>query len=310
MKIVFMGTPDIAATILEALLTTNHEIVCVVTGVDKPKGRGKEMAMSAVKEVAVAHGLNVYQPEKLKCEEAVSTLKGYNADLFIVAAYGKILSSEILKIPRLGCINVHASLLPKLRGAAPIQWAIIDGEKQTGVTLMQMNEGLDTGDILFTQSVDIDEKETGGSLFDKLAKCGAELLLSSLDAIEKGDIHPVKQDESLSSYARMLTKNFGYIDFKDRAVEIERLIRGLNPWPSTYTTYNGKTLKIWDADVCDEKSTKDPGTVLRVSTDAIYVCCQDNLLKVNEVQLEGKKRMSVHDFLLGCRIEEGDVLCS
>jgi len=308
MRIVFMGTPDIAANVLEAITKTEHEIVLVVTNEDKPKGRGKELAESDVKKCAKAHGLKIYQPAKLKCEESVKVLKEANADLFVVVAYGKILSKEILNIPRLGCVNVHASLLPKYRGAAPIQWAVIDGEKETGITIMQMDEGLDTGDILFQRVVKIDDKETGGSLFDKLAECGAELMVEALDKIEKGEINPQKQDSALSNYAKMLTKTLGYIDFNKSAVEIERLIRGLNPWPSTYTTLGGKTLKIWEADVTDIESDGAAGMISRVTPDSILVNTGDKLLEIKEVQLEGKRRMKVHDFLLGCKLEDGVIL--
>lgn len=308
MRIVFMGTPDIAANVLEAITKTEHEVVLVVTNEDKPKGRGKELAESDVKKCAKAHGLKVFQPAKLKCPESVEVLKQTNADLFVVVAYGKILSREILDIPRLGCVNVHASLLPKYRGAAPIQWAVIDGEKETGITIMQMDEGLDTGDILFQRTVKIDEKETGGSLFDKLAECGASLMVDSLDKIERGEINPIKQEHELSNYARMLTKTLGFIDFSRGAVEIERLIRGLNPWPSTYTMLNGKTLKIWSADVSTEESNGPVGTVSKVGSDSFYVNTGNKLLEIKEVQLEGKKRMSAHDFLLGCKITEGILL--
>ncbi|MBQ7581659.1 MAG: methionyl-tRNA formyltransferase, partial [Lachnospiraceae bacterium] len=215
---------------------------------------------------------------------------------------------EILNIPTKGCVNVHTSLLPKYRGSSPIQWAIIEGETQTGVTVMQMDAGMDTGDILFTQEIAIDTKETGGSLHDKLADAGAELIVKALDEIEAGNVHPVKQDSSQATYTKMLDKGMGNIRFEAATARIERMVRALNPWPSTYTYLHGKILKIWAADVFPEKSTETPGTVIRVDGSAFYVKTGDGVLKVTEVQLEGKKRMSVKDFLLGAKIQAGDVL--
>lgn len=308
MNIVFMGTPDISVSILDAIVNSRHKVTAVVTREDKPKGRGKEMAYPPVKEYALAHNIPIMQPGKIKTPEAIEELKSYEADIFVVAAYGQILSQEILDIPRLGCINVHTSLLPKFRGSAPIQWAIIEGESETGVTIMQMDEGMDTGDILFTETVAIDKDETGGSLFDKLAACGAGLIVKSLDAIEAGDYTPVKQDEELATYAKMLNKKLGYIRFVRTAEEIERLIRGLDPWPSTYTIYKGKTLKLWKAEVINENSNAAPGTIVKVDTEAIYVNTSRGILKITELQLEGKKRMKTKDFLLGYHMEVGEVL--
>lgn len=308
MNIVFMGTPDISVSILDAIVNSRHKVTAVVTREDKPKGRGKEMAYPPVKEYALAHNIPIMQPGKIKTPEAIEELKSYEADIFVVAAYGQILSKEILDIPRLGCINVHTSLLPKFRGSAPIQWAIIEGESETGVTIMQMDEGMDTGDILFTEKVAIDKDETGGSLFDKLAACGAGLIVKSLDAIEVGDYTPVKQDEELATYAKMLNKKLGYIRFVRTAEEIERLIRGLDPWPSTYTIYKGKTLKLWKAEVINENSNAAPGTIVKVDTEAIYVNTSRGILKITELQLEGKKRMKTKDFLLGYHMEVGEVL--
>lgn len=308
MNIVFMGTPDISVSILDAIVNSRHKVTAVVTREDKPKGRGKEMTYPPVKEYALAHNIPIMQPGKIKTPEAIEELKSYEADIFVVAAYGQILSKEILDIPRLGCINVHTSLLPKFRGSAPIQWAIIEGESETGVTIMQMDEGMDTGDILFTETVAIDKDETGGSLFDKLAACGAGLIVKSLDAIEAGDFTPVKQDEELATYAKMLNKKLGYIRFVRTAEEIERLIRGLDPWPSTYTIYKGKTLKLWKAEVINENSNAAPGTIVKADTEAIYVNTSRGILKITELQLEGKKRMKTKDFLLGYHMEVGEVL--
>jgi len=308
MKIVFMGTPDLAAEILQAISNSRHTVTAVVTQADKPKGRGKELAEPAVKVLARELNIPVYQPEKVRCEEAYEKFRSFDADIFVVAAYGKILPKEILEIPEKGCINVHTSLLPKYRGSAPIQWAIIEGETRTGVTVMQMDEGMDTGDILFTKVVPIDEKETGGSLFVKLAHAGAELIVTALDEIELGNVCPVKQDESKATYAKMLNKKLGYVRFERSAVEIERLIRGLDPWPSTYTMYKDKTLKLWKAEVIARKNSAPAGTVVAVESDGICVNTSDGILKITELQLEGKKRMQARDFLLGYKIKVGDVL--
>lgn len=307
MNIVFMGTPDISVSILDAIVNSRHNVTAVVTREDKPKGRGKEMAFPPVKEYALEHNIPVFQPGKIKSPEAIEILKKYEADIFVVAAYGQILSKEILEMPRLGCINVHTSLLPKYRGSSPIQWAIIEGETETGVTIMQMDEGMDTGDILFTKTVPIDKDETGGSLFDKLAATGADIIADALDLIEKGEVTPIKQDEELATYTKMLNKKLGYIRFVRSAEEIERLVRGLDPWPSTYTYYNDKTLKIWKAEVVDENDPSEPGTVVKVDSDAIYVNTTKGILKILELQLEGKKRMKTKDFLLGYKIKPGEV---
>ena len=312
-KIVFMGTPDFAVGALQAMIEAGHQIVAVVTQPDKPKGRGKEMQFTPVKQCAVAANIPVFQPVKIKTEEAIETLRTYDADLFVVAAFGQILSKEILEMPRLGCINIHASLLPKYRGAAPIQWAIIDGEKETGVTIMQMDVGLDTGDMLLKRKVPITAKETGESLHDKLMEAGAELIVEALPKIEAGQLQPEKQKEEESCYAKMLTKQLGHINWSASAEAIERLVRGLNSWPSAYTYYNGKTLKIWEAQVEDgeleaTEKQQESGTVCDVTKDSFTVLTGEGKLKVLSVQLEGKKRMSVHDFLLGNQMKNGEIL--
>lgn len=312
MKVVFMGTPDFAVGALEEIIKAGHEVTAVVTQPDKPKGRGKEMQISAVKACALSHNLPVFQPVKIKTPEAVAQLRTYEADIFVVAAFGQILSKEILDMPKYGCVNIHASLLPKYRGAAPIQWAVIDGEEETGVTIQQMNEGVDTGDILMQEVVKLDAKETGASLFDKLAVCGAQLIVKTLVEIEKGSLTPVKQDESKSTHAKMLNKEMGRLDFSQDAVVLERKIRGLNSWPSAYTYFKGKTLKIWDADVTDMMSADDVfneecGTVCEVTKDSFSIVTGKGCLRVKEVQLEGKKRMEVSAFLLGYPMEKGMV---
>lgn len=305
MKVVFMGTPDFAVGALEEIIKAGHEVTAVVTQPDKPKGRGKEMQISAVKAAALSHGLPVFQPVKIKMPEAVEQLRSYEADIFVVAAFGQILSKEILDMPKYGCVNIHASLLPKYRGAAPIQWAVIDGEEETGVTIQQMNEGVDTGDIISQEVVKLDAKETGASLFDKLAVCGAQLIVKTLDAIEKGNITPVKQDDSKSTHAKMLNKEMGRLDFSQDAVVLERKIRGLNSWPSAYTYFKGKTLKIWDADVVEAVASGECGSICEVTKDSFSIVTGNGILRINEVQLEGKKRMEVSAFLLGYPLEKG-----
>lgn len=308
MKIIFMGTPDFSVGIIKALHKSRHEVVLAVTQPDRPKGRSGKLIPCPVKQYALEEGIEVYQCEKIKSPEAVEKLRGYHADLFVVAAFGQILSKEILDMPRYGCINVHASLLPKYRGASPIQQAILDGERTTGVTIMQMNEGLDTGDILISKEVSIDEKETGGSLFEKLADTGSSLITEAVDGIEKGELVPRKQDDEKASYTGIIKKERGRIDFSGNAVDIERLIRAFDPWPGGYTSFSGKTLKLWSADVCKERGGGTPGTVTEVTKDSFTVSCGSGGLVVRDLQLEGKKRMSTKDFLLGNDLKEGDRL--
>ena len=308
MNIIFMGTPDFAVGALEAILEAGHNVELVVTQPDKAQGRSKELKPPAVKVCALEHNLPVFQPEKIKKEEAVAVLKQYNADLYVVAAFGQILSKEILDIPKFGCINIHASLLPKYRGAAPIQWAVIDGEEKTGVTIQQMNEGVDTGDILLQKEYVLSEDETGASLFDRLCVLGADAVVETMEKIENGTINPVKQNEEEATHAKMLSKAMGEIDFSNEAIVIERLIRGLNSWPSAYTYYNGKTLKIWGAKVCAFDGEQKQGTIVKKDKESFTVSCGKDALQIFEVQLEGKRRMCVKDFLLGCSLEIGDVL--
>lgn len=308
MKVVFMGTPDYAVEALRAIREAGHEVCAVVTQPDKPKGRGKTLQMSAVKEFALEKGIEVFQPVRVKRPEAVARLASYGADIFVVAAFGQILSGEILKMPRFGCVNIHASLLPRYRGAAPIQWAILNGEKVTGVTIMQMDEGIDTGDMLFKKEVPIMPDDTSASLHDKLARAGAELIVPALEAIEKGQVAPEAQKEEESCYASMISRDMGRIDFSRPAREIERLIRGLNPWPGAYTFYKGKMLKIRGAAVANEKSEGEAGGLMRVEKDAVYVSTGEDVLKITRVQMEGRKEMPVRDFLAGYRMEKGEML--
>lgn len=308
MKVVFMGTPDFAVGALNAIIGAGHEVTAVVTQPDKPKGRGKEMQMSPVKICALSHGIPVFQPVKIKEAEAVETLRTYQADIFVVAAFGQILSEEILVMPKYGCVNIHASLLPKYRGAGPIQWAIINGEKITGVTIMQMDKGLDTGDMLCKAQVPIAADETADTLHDKLAEAGAQLIVEALTKIEAGEITPVKQNDAKSCYAKMLNKAMGKIDWQMEAQKLDCLIRGLISWPGASTEFRGKTLKIWREEAVLEEEGALPGTVVRVDKDAFYVQTGKGVLKILEVQPEGKKRMAVKDFLLGYPVKAGETL--
>ena len=310
MKVLFMGTPDFAVGALEAIIQAGHEVVCVVTQPDKPKGRSGQMQFSPVKECALKHGLPVFQPERIKRPEAVEELKKYDAKVFVVAAFGQIVSREILDMPPLGCINIHASLLPKYRGASPIQQAVLDGEEKSGVTIMQMEDGIDTGDILYQKEILLDAKETGESLFDKLSVLGAEAIVEALPLLEAGKLTPVKQDESKATHVKMISKSQGLIDWSEDSVVIERKIRGLNSWPSAYTNYKGKQLKIWDADVTDmsAEGEAEPGMIVGVDKETIFVQTGNGVLAIRQLQLEGKKRMSTHDFLLGCQVAVGELL--
>lgn len=309
MKIVFMGTPDFAEGILEAIYSCGrHEIVACATQPDRPKGRGKDPAESPVKIFAKEHDIPVFQPAKIREAGEVARLKEYEADIYVVAAFGQILSKEILDIPRYGCINVHASLLPKYRGASPIQRAIADGETVTGVTIQQMNEGIDTGDIISSVTVPIAEDETGGSLFDKLCAAGSGLIVTTLGDIEEGSATFTPQDESKVSYAGMLKKEMGRIDFNEAASVIERKIRAYTPWPGGYTSLNGRMLKIKGCSVVKGQSEEMPGTVTDVNKDSMTVACAKDLLLITRVQAEGKKEMTVHDFLLGNGVDIKTVL--
>lgn len=308
MRVIFMGTPDFSVGTLEALVDAGHEVVLAVTQPDKPKGRGGKMQYTPVKEAAIAHDIPVYQPKRIRDPQCIEELRKYEADIMVVIAFGQILPKEILEMTPYGCVNVHASLLPKYRGAAPIQWAVINGEKVSGVTTMQMDEGLDTGDMLLKTEVALDAGETGGSLHDKLAQAGAALCVETLRALEQNCVPREAQGESPTDYARMLDKHMGNINWSESAQVIERLIRGLNPWPSAYTDWNGKVMKLWSADVLDETTEKAPGTIVRVEKDGFCVQTGEGLLKVTELQIPGKKKMDAAAFLRGCHIEEGEIL--
>ena len=309
-KIIYMGTPDFAVPCLKALIAMEGAAVeAVVTQPDRPKGRSRTPVPSPVKTAALEAGIPVLQPEKLRAEGVAEMLESYHADLFVVAAYGQIIPARILKIPPFGCINVHASLLPAYRGAAPIVRAVINGEKVTGVTIMQMDEGLDTGDILAQSEVSIAPDETGGSLFEKLAAEGADLLIRTLPSIFDRTVVPVKQPkESPTPYAAMITKETARMDFSMKAEELECLVRAMDPGPCAFTSVNGKNLKVWKAEVLQEDGPGVPGQVLSCGTDGILVRCGENALRLKEVQLEGKKRMPAADFLRGYSLAAGTVL--
>lgn len=310
MKIIFMGTPDFATSSLKALSDAGHEIQLVITQPDKPKGRGHKMAPPPVKECAIELGYDVYQPESLKDDESYSYLKSFNADLFIVVAYGQILSERVLNLPKLGCVNVHASLLPKYRGAAPIQWSIINGEKVTGVTTMFMNKGLDTGDMILKKEVAIEKSDTAETLHDKLALIGADLLLDTVKLFETDNVVREKQDDSLSCYAPMISKDTAKIDFSKPAEEIFNLVRGMNSYPYAITKYDNKLMKIISCEVINEEYTGENGEILNVTSDGILVKCAKNAILISEIQMEGKKKMPVSEFIKGNSFKIGTILAS
>jgi methionyl-tRNA formyltransferase len=305
MKVIFMGTPDFSVGTLEAILSAGHEVALVVTQPDKPKGRGNAVQFSPVKECALEHGLLVYQPKRIREPECVEYLASFQADIFIVVAFGQILSQEILDLPKYGCVNVHASLLPKYRGAAPIQWAVINGETVSGVTTMRMDIGVDTGDMIARKEVPLAVDETGGSLFEKLADVGAKLCVETMQQIADGTAVYTPQEHDKATHTRMIHKELGHIEWSRPAEEIERLVRGLNPWPSAYTHLDGKTLKIWKTKVLSDTNEYTPGCIAAVEKDAIWVQTGKGILALTEVQLEGKKRMPCDAFLRGFHVEEG-----
>ena len=311
MRVVFMGTPGFAVGTLKALLEAGHDVAAVVTQPDKPKGRGKELLMTPVKAEAVKHDIPVFQPERVrKNEEFLEELKKLAPDVIVVVAFGQLLPVSVLTLPKYGCVNVHASLLPMYRGAAPLQWVIINGEKVSGVTTMQMDKGLDTGDMLLKEEVAIEPKETYETYHDKLSVVGAQLLIKTLDGLEAGTITPVKQ-EGDTCYASMIDKSLGNLDFTRPAVELERLMRGLDPAPAAYSFLDGKLLKLFGAEVVDsdkEYSAQECGIITNITKNTFDITTGAGVLRVNEVQLEGKKRMDAASFLRGCRLTEGTAL--
>ncbi|MGN0170753.1 MAG: methionyl-tRNA formyltransferase [Lachnospiraceae bacterium] len=325
MRVIFMGTPDFAVETLNRLIAGRHEVVLAVTQPDKPRGRGKEVSFSPVKEAALKAGVEVFQPVRIKEPDSVRRLRDLHPDVIVVVAFGQILSKEILDIPRYGCINVHGSLLPKYRGAAPIQWAVLNGDERSGVTTMKMDEGLDTGDIIMKREIMLDPDETAGSLFDRLQEAGAELLMETLDALEEGSAVYTPQEEEKATKTRLISKKMGKMDFEKPAQELERLVRGMNPWPSAYCSIHGKVLKIWKSSVanseeealCEEhrkanekkygdaNKGKNCGQIICVTRQNIYVQTGKGVLRLDEVQIEGKRRMSCEEFLRGYPVEEG-----
>lgn len=308
MRVIFMGTPDFAVPSLEALLT-KHEVVLVVTQPDKPKGRGKKMVPTPVKACALEHGIPVLQPEKVKEPEFVEQLRSYEPDLIAVTAFGQILSEPILEMPKYGCINVHGSLLPKYRGAAPMQWSIIDGEKVTGITTMYMAKGLDSGDMLLKAEVEITDEDTFATIHDKMAVTGANLLLDTLDQLEAGTLERIPQDHDAATYAPMITKETGHIDWSKNRQDIINLIRGLNPVPAAYTIYEEEVLKIFGAVISDVQTDDAAnGEIVAVVKKGFVVKCGDGCLLITEVQARGGKRMMTDAYLRGHAVKEGILL--
>ena len=308
LRIIFMGTPDFAATTLQALIDGPDEVVAVVTQPDRAKGRGKKLSPPPTKIIAESAGIPVLQPTKIKTEEFRNGLLTYQPDLFVVAAYGRILPPSILDLAPMGCINVHGSLLPKYRGAAPIQWAVINRDQKVGVTIIQMNEGMDTGDILLKSSIEPAKDETSGSLFVKLAELGSETLLKAVKGLKEGTVIPNPQEHELATTAPMFTKNDGCISWDKDAGELEGLIRGLDPWPTAFCFLDGKRLRLFNPEVVHKDSDLAPGAVVQADKRGVLVACGTNCLLIREIQPEGKKRMPVEAFLCGCELPPGTEL--
>ena len=308
MKIVFMGTPEFAVPCLQKIIDEGHEVLAVVTQPDKPKGRGKKLAMPPVKELALKYDIDVYQPIKAREESFVEKLKEINPELIVVVAFGQILPKSILDIPKFGCVNVHASLLPKYRGAAPLNWVIINGEEKTGVTTMYMDVGLDTGDMILKSEIPLDDEITAGELHDKMMIDGANVLKETIDLIAQGKAPREKQNEDETCYSPIMDKTLGNIDWNKSAKDIHNLVRGVNPWPSAYTTYENQTMKIWKTKVVNKNSDKTPGTILKVDKDGIEVNTGNGVIQISEIQMSGKKRMVVSEYIKGNTISTDIVL--
>lgn len=308
MNIVYMGTPDFAVPALEKLIK-KYNVTAVVTQPDKPKGRGKKIIFSPVKELALKNNIEVFQPEKVKDENFIKEMEKLNPDIIVVAAYGQILNEKILNLPKYGCINIHGSLLPKYRGAAPIQWSIINGEEKTGVTIMYMEKGLDTGDMILKKEILINKEDTYGSVHDKMSLVGAEAVIEAIEMIEKGNVNAQKQDDTLSSYAVMISKDIGHIDWNKNSNEIINLIRGLNPAPIAYTFYKDEVLKIWEAEqICCELEMKNGEIIDVMPKKGILVKTNDSAILIKEIQQKGGKKMSCPDYLRGHNIKKGTIL--
>lgn len=309
MRIVFLGTPEFAVPSLDMLVKEGYDVAAVITQPDKPKGRGNKLAFPPVKEKAMEYGINVLQPSKIKTPEFVAELKKINPDLLITVAYGKILSKEILDVPPLGCINVHGSLLPKYRGAAPIHWAIINGESVTGITTMYTDVGMDTGDMLLKREIEITDEMTAGELHDKLSILGAQVLEETLNKLQDGKLERVPQPEEGATYAPIIQKDTGCISWSKTSREIHNLVRGTNPWPGAYTFYHGARMRIWKTEVIDETGPNlKPGTICEVSKEGITAACGKGLIRILEIQFDSCRRMCVEEYICGHRVCEGEVL--
>lgn len=306
MNIIFMGTPDFAVPSLKALIDSEYDVVGVVCQPDRPKGRGKKMSSPPVKVLAEEHSIPVLQPEKIRTEEFFEKLKSFKPDLICVTAYGRIIPKNILELPKYGCLNVHASLLPKYRGAAPINWAIINGEKTTGITTMLMDEGMDTGDILLKKEIPIEEDDSSIELSNKLSIIGAGLLIETIKKVQNDEIKPIKQNDDEATLAPIIKKDVGKTDWGKSAEEIRNLIRGTQPWPGAFTSYNGKNLKIFKATVDD--STGNPGEIIISDKDRLVIGTGSKSLSIEELQIEGGKRLNISDFLRGNQMKSETVL--
>ncbi|NLJ98339.1 MAG: methionyl-tRNA formyltransferase [Tissierellia bacterium] len=303
MDIVFMGTPEFSIPALESLNQSGYNISLVITQKDRPRGRGKRMLPTPIKSKALKLGLEVYQPDCVNSSDSIDKLKKLSPDCIVVAAYGQILKKEILSLPKYGCINIHASLLPRHRGAAPINWAIIEGDKETGITIMEMDEGLDTGDIISWERIAIEDEDDSQSLHDKLAKLGGRLIVKTLDDMKAGEISKIPQDDSLSTYASMLSKDIGKINWNSSGDNIVNLVRGLKPWPSAYIIYKGLNVKVHKVKKIEKFSKEDNGMVVKVSDEGIYVNCLDSCIVIEELQFPGKRKMQVSEHLRGNKFE-------
>jgi methionyl-tRNA formyltransferase len=307
-RIVFMGTPQFAVPSLQALLDRDENIVCAVTQPDRPQGRGRKITAPPVKELAEQKSIPVLQPEDVRSDDFLAELRGYEPDIIVLTAYGKLLPRSVIDLPPLGTINVHGSLLPKYRGAAPIQWALINGETETGITIMQMNEGMDTGDILLQERLSIDQKDTTGSLAVRMAELGGKTLVTALDLLRADKLKPNKQDNDQATLAPLLHKEDGLVNWNQSADEISCRIRGLDPWPSSHTTLNGKRLRLFSPEAVDRNLCKDfsePGTICRADKDGLFITTGDGCLRIKEVQAEGSRRMNADAYLSGRTIEPG-----
>ena len=310
MKIVFMGTPDFAGEALKSLINSQHQIAAVLTQPDKPKGRGNKLAPPPVKEIALENRIPVFQPQRIRDAESLQILKDIQPDIIVVAAYGKILPQEILDLPTYGCVNIHASVLPKYRGAAPIHWAVVNGEKETGITIMQMDTGMDTGDILLVEKIEIPQSADSGEIFQKLAVTGSSLIIKALEKIEKGELNPIKQKESEATYAPVLTKEDELLEWNMKARDVFNKIRGMNPWPGVYTFFRGERLKIQKSNLLDiEKlSGTEPGEITDFLPEGIVIATAEGFLALEVVQPAGKKQMNHKDFINGYKVKKGEVL--